>query len=108
MDANETNESTTTTGSSTGEHNGASNTLHGINLTANNRMNVNVVNNVERDVDVNTRRRNNLNPGDRLFYALFMKIGQLYARLVPKKLRILLEIVVLLKVITISHYKYFT
>ena len=64
----------------------------------------NILNNVERDLQSGTRDRsvgerprNNLNPRDRLFYALFMKIGQLYARLVPKKLRVLLEIIVLLK-----------
>jgi len=65
--------------------------------------NENVLNNVERDlVDNGAQRRNNrtgnnLNPRDRLFYALFIKIGQLYASLVPKKLRTLLEVIVLLK-----------
>jgi len=53
--------------------------------------NENILNNVERDLQENgTQRRNNrtgnnLNPRDRLFYALFIKIGQLYARLVRRK-----------------------
>lgn len=70
-----------------------------------NQQQENILNNVERDLQNGTQRRNedtrnNLNPRDRLFYALFMKIGQLYSRLIPKKLRILLEIIVLLKVCT--------
>ena len=65
--------------------------------------NENILNNVERDLVENGAQRrnrtgNNLNPRDRLFYALFIKIGQLYASLVPKKIRTLLEVVVLLKV----------
>ena len=63
----------------------------------------NILNNVERDIENGVQQRrnrtgNNLNPRDRLFYALFIKIGQLYASLVPKKIRTLLEVVVLLKV----------
>lgn len=64
--------------------------------------NENVLINREPNLENGAQRRNNntgnnLNPRDRLFYALFIKIGQLYVRLVPKKLRTLLEVVVLLK-----------
>ena len=87
------------------------NQIEPANNTNENQHQQNILNNVERDLDNGTRRRNegtrnNLNPRDRLFYALFMKIGQLYARLVPKRLRILLEIVVLLKVMAGLSFLY--
>lgn len=62
--------------------------------------------NIDRDMENRAaeRRRNhvnqpnNLNPRDRLFHALFMKIGHLYLRVVPKRLQLFLELIVLLKV----------
>lgn len=62
-----------------------------------------ILENVDRDQASNRRRRHArgghlTNPRDRLFHALFIKLGLVYARLVPKKLRIVLELLVLLKV----------
>jgi len=66
--------------------------------------------NIERDMENQAVRRrnqspqnqqnnnNNVNPRDRLFHALFIKIGHLYLRVVPRKFRVFLELIVLLKV----------
>lgn len=73
--------------------------------TSNDRPVPPVVANMERDLDIQRRRRleqagNNVNPRDRLFHALFIKIGNIYSRIVPKRFRIILEAIVLLKVCT--------
>ncbi|XP_057300168.1 membralin-like [Hydractinia symbiolongicarpus] len=70
--------------------------------TSNDRPVPPVVANMERDLDIQRRRRleqagNNVNPRDRLFHALFIKIGNMYSRIVPKRFRIILEAIVLLK-----------
>ncbi|XP_066932012.1 membralin-like [Clytia hemisphaerica] len=76
--------------------------------------------NIDRDMENQAARRRtqqhrqnlNVNPRDRLFHALFMKIGHLYLRVVPKNFRLLLEIMVLLKaiflfsVLTYLHFSF--
>ena len=69
--------------------------------------------NIDRDMEnraaaerrrINLNAPHNLNPRDRLFHALFMKIGHLYIRVVPKNLQLLIELVVLLKVFKVQIF----
>ena len=62
-----------------------------------------ILNNVDRDQESQRSRRNErarhiVNPRDRLFHALFIKIAVVYSRVVPKKFRVLFEAVVLIQV----------
>ena len=57
-------------------------------------------NNLRREGDDQPNRGNmfTMNPRDRLFHAIFIKVGIVYCRLVPKWIRTCMEIVVLTKV----------
>ena len=52
----------------------------------------------ERRQQQNNLNQQDLNPRDRLFHALFIKIGLVYSRIVPKRCRVILELIVLMQV----------
>jgi len=58
-----------------------------------------LLDNIGDSMDAQRQRRNeqsnDLNPRDRLFHALFIKVGLVYSRFVPKRCRIILELIVL-------------
>ena len=45
-----------------------------------------------------------INPRDRLYHALFIKIGTFYSLLVPKRFRFLIEVIFLVKVNMYSSF----
>jgi len=76
----------------------------------------NILENVDRDQETARRRRQErmrhlMNPRDRLFHALFIKIGIIYSRLFPKRLRLFVELLVLVKglvLFTLLSYLHFS
>ena len=52
----------------------------------------------ERRQQQNNVNQQDLNPRDRLFHALFIKIGLVSSRIVPKRCRVILELIVLMQV----------